>query len=187
LLQFLQSEGPRRQFFPHDQEEDFFRPGGAFEDLKPEDLLLAIRGERLVGTLAGWDQQRFRQTVIEGYHGPLRWLRPLYNGWARLRGAPRLPAPGESLRHILAALPVCANDDDGVFNRLLDALIARSAGGDCSYLLVGLHDGDPLLPVLRSYRAAWYTTRLYQVCWDDGEDLRGRLDGRTPYLELGCL
>src|SRR5262245_58216342 len=63
VLAFLNAVGPGRQFFPRYEAEDFFHPQGTFRDLQPADLLLAYRGGRLVGTLAGWDQHTFRQTV----------------------------------------------------------------------------------------------------------------------------
>jgi hypothetical protein len=185
VADFLRAEGPRRQFFPVYEASDFATEDGVFKDLRPEDVLLAWRGGELVGTLAGWDQQGFRQTVIDGYGRLLGLLRPVYNAWAHLRGLPGLPQPGEALRYLTAALPVVAGDDAQVFAALAAALRAAAARHD--YLLLGLHEADPLLAAVRSWRATWYTTRLYLVCWDDGEEMRKGLDGRPPYLELGCL
>jgi hypothetical protein len=82
---------------------------------------------------------------------------------------------------------VVAGDDPAVFAALLTTLRARAATGPHQYLMMGLHETDPLLPVVRACRATWYDTRLYLVCWGDGEPTRGELDGRPPYLELGCL
>lgn len=186
LLSFLHTVGPRRQFFPCCEECDFFTAAGAFRDLRPDDLLLAIRGRGIVGTLAAWDQHGFRQTVVHGYGRPLGWVRPVYNAWARLAGRPRLPGPGDAFRYRVAALPLVADDDPAVFAALLDAFLVRG-GGDADYLLVGLHEADPLLAVMRRRRATWYTTRLFLVCWEDGEAMRRSLDGRPPYLELGSL
>ncbi len=187
VLAFLREQGPRRQFFPAYEEEDFGGETGVFKDLKPDDMLLAFRGGRLVGALAGWDQHGFRQTVVHGYGGALRWARPAYNAWAWLRGLPPLPPPGGAVHYLTAALPVIAGDDAAVFAALLTELRARSAGGPHDYLMLGLHESDPLLPVVRACPAAWYDTRLFLVCWDDGEPMRRGLDGRPPYLELGCL
>jgi hypothetical protein len=74
-----------------------------------------------------------------------------------------------------------------VFAALLTELRARAAGGPRDYLMLGLHESDPLLSVVRASGATWYDTRLYLVCWDDGEPMRKGLDGPPPYLELGCL
>ena len=187
LLVFLREHGPRRQFFPVYEAEDFVGETGVFKDLRPEDVLLAFRGGALVGTLAGWDQHGFRQTVVHGYRGALGRVRPLYNIWARLRGLPPLPSPGGPVRYLTAALPVVAGDDAAVFAALLAELRTRAGGGPHDYLMLGLHESDPLLPVVRSCRATGYDTRLHLVCWDDGEPMRQGLDGRPPYLELGCL
>jgi hypothetical protein len=185
-VEFLNTVGPRRQFFPRYEPEDFFRTEGALRDLRPEDLLLAFRGGRLEGTLAAWDQHAFRQTIVLGYEAPLRWLRPVYNGWARFRNLPGLPAPGQAFAHLTAALPVVVNDDPAIFASLLEAQLARPRPGR-DYLLLGFHEADPLLQVARTYRATWYETRLYVACWEDGEGLHAELDGRPPYLELGSL
>src|SRR5262249_19800834 len=147
IMEFLHRVGPRRQFFPCYGADDFFTPGGAFRGLRPDDLLLAIRGGAIVGTFAAWDQSSFRQTVVHGYGAPLRWVRPVYNVWARWSGRSRLPSPGDPLRYHFAALPVVTDDDPSVFAALLDAVIAHRS--DANYLLVGLHESDPLLPVLR--------------------------------------
>jgi hypothetical protein len=128
----------------------------------------------------------FRQTVVHGYGRTMNCVRPLYNAWARWRGLPSLPASGEAFRYRTVALPVVRDDDPQVFAALVEALRARIAGA-CDYLLLGLHDADPLFVVARRWRAVRYTTRLYLACWDDGEELRKGLDGRPPYLELGCL
>jgi hypothetical protein len=187
LLAFLNEAGPRRQFFPRCEIGDFFTRDGLFRELRPRDILLAFRGTRLVGTLAAWDQSAFRQNVVHRYSRPLRWIRPLYNAWARLTGRPTLPAPGKPLRVLTAALPLVADDDPDTFAALLASLRTRAAGGPWTHFAVGLHERDPLAAVLRRLSATLYITRLYLVCWLDGEALRKSVDGRPPYLELGSL
>ncbi|HTK77764.1 MAG TPA: hypothetical protein VL371_21030, partial [Gemmataceae bacterium] len=180
-LDFLHAVGPRRQFFPCYDAEDLFTPCGPLRGLGPDDVLLAIRGGAIVGTLGAWDQSDFRQTVVHGYGPPLSWVRPIYNAWARRSGRPRLPGAGDRFRCRFVALPLVADDDPVVFAALLDAVLTRVC--DADYIIVGLHEADPLLPVLRRHRATWYRTHLFHVCWDDGEPVRQSLDGRPPYLE----
>jgi hypothetical protein len=185
LIAFLQNEGAKRQFFPCYRAEDFLSAAGALKGLLAEDLLLAYRAGRLVGTLGGWNQEPFRQVLVHAYSRPLRWARPLCNIWARLRGLPRLPAPGEPFRYLMAALPVA--EDSEIFGALMRSLLARAAGGRYDYLLLGLHETDPLLGSVSAARATRYTTLLFVVCWEDGEAFRAALEPRVPYLELGSL
>ena len=187
LLQFFEQVGPTRQFFPKYEAQDFSNSHGTFRGLRFSDLLLAFRGGRLVGTLGGWDQHRFRQTVVEGYHSHLRWTRSIYNCWARVRGRPKLPRPGQPFRYLTGALLTVEDNDLKVLQVLLETLLAQTVESPSDYLLIGLHETDALLPFVIKRSVTSYVTRLYHVCWKDGEDLRRRLDRRPPYLELGCL
>src|SRR5437667_49717 len=53
VLQFLEANGPRRQFFPRYTARDFFADNGGLKGLRPADMLLAFRNNRLAGMLAG--------------------------------------------------------------------------------------------------------------------------------------
>jgi hypothetical protein len=187
ILQLLARIGPSRQFFPKYDAADFFEPQGTFKDLVPADLLLAFRSGQLVGVLGGWDQHRFRQTVVERLDAPLRWWRPVYNAFAMLRGRPKLPKPGERFGFVTGVLPVVENDDPNVFAVLLNTLLARLAARQQKYLLLGMHETDPLLKLVLHRATTSYLTHVYYVCWADGEAILRSLDDRPPYLELGCL
>jgi hypothetical protein len=187
IFEFLTKHGSARQFFPCYTAADLFAEEGLLKSLKPENLLLAFVEDRLVGTLGGWDQLGFRQNVVHGYTGPLRYARPFYNAWARIRGRAPLPKAGTPLRSLYAALFVVADDCSVTFCALLDELLRRAASMCYEYLLVGLHESDPLRRELKTYGGTEYRTRLFLVCWEDGEALRRSLDSRPPYLELGSL
>jgi hypothetical protein len=187
VLAFFAEVGPRRQFFPRLEANDFLSPEGMMRGLSVYQLLLAERGGRLVGTLAGWNQQSYRQSVVHSYHSWLRWVRPLYNAWAWCSDRPGLPRPGGAFHYLMGALPVVAEDDDNVLTALLEAWRGRAAGGPWTHLLVGLHESDPLLRVAQRYQAACYATHLFLACWPDGEEARAEVDGRVPYLEAGSL
>lgn len=187
ILAFLSRIGPNRQFFPRLTEQDFGSEQGAMRGLEMKNVLLAERGGDLLGMIAGWDQHSFRQSVVREYHGTLRYLRPIYNLWKGLSGQRVLPSKGQPFRYLMAALPVVADDDVEVLESLLKTLLHQAAGGPWSHLLLGLHERDPLLSVARRYQIATYTTRLYVVCWQDGDNSRLEIDDRAPYLEAGSL
>jgi hypothetical protein len=187
ILAFLDRTGPRRQFFPQYRREDFLSPEGLLRGLTPDRVLLAERAGRIVGTLGGWDQHEYRQSVLDGYAGALGWLRPVLNAGAWLLGQPGLPAPGSHLRYLTAALPVVEDDDPAVFAALLAVLRSRYAGGPWSHLMLGLYEDDPLANVARAQAQVCYRTHFFLACWEDGEPARAALDGRVPYLEVGSL
>ena len=187
IVRFLAAHGPRRQFFPLVQEGDLRDPSGPWRGLAIEDLWLAFCGAELAGVLGTWDQHAYKQSVVTGYHGTLAWLRPALNAWWSLRGYPQLPAPGDSLRFRVAALPVVRDDSPAIFAALLCRAVADLAGGNCTHLLVGLHERDPLLPAVERRSATRFTTHLYLVSWDDDDEIRAIISRRVPYLEPGTL
>lgn len=185
LLSFWQEEGAGRQLFPCYTQQDFFNPAATFRDLAPQDVFLARRDGVLAGTFGLWNQQSFRQTVVERYSRRLAWFRRPFNLFAKLRKLPPLPPAGSRIPYSVAALSLIRGDDPAVLTRLLQTV--RHQLGNDRHLMWGLHESDPLLPVARQYAVTSYVTRLYFVCWDDGEPLRNTIDDRPVYLEVGTL
>ena len=92
IVDFLRQQGARRQFFPAYTLEDFTN-GTSLRDLKTEDILVARRGDQIVGVLSVWDQAAYKQDVVESYGPALRRLRPVYDLIARLhQGTPAYTA-----------------------------------------------------------------------------------------------
>ena len=187
ILEFLSAEGPRRQFYPAYGPGDFGEDGRLLYGLEWGDIALAFRSGRLVGVVAAWDQRRYRQWRITGYAAPLPLFRGVLNGLAALRGLPRLPAIGEPLRYFTLALNCVEGGDPVVFSSLLAYLIGRHRAR-YDFFLAGLHEADPLLPVLAALPHVPLPGRLHLVAWSDQADAVTRLDPRlVPYLELGSL
>lgn len=187
LLDWFQTHGPERQFFPVIH-SDTFGENSPFLGMQLSDLWLAWRETELLGTLAAWDQHAYKQNIVEGYQGALAYLRPALNTWWAWRGQPQLPAPGTELRFSTAALTVVKDNSPPVLEALLKTVtheLDETSQGD--YLLLGLHERDPLLPLARSWSTACYTTHVYLVSWSDPDELQAIGARRTPYLELGTL
>jgi radical SAM superfamily enzyme YgiQ (UPF0313 family)/ribosomal protein S18 acetylase RimI-like enzyme len=186
VVAFLRHEGPRRQFFPRYREEDFATDCGLLRGLEPEHILLAFRGSRLAGVVAAWDQRPFRQTMVSGYPKAVHLARPLLNLWSRWRGLPELPPTCSLLNGCYLALVCICDDDTSVFGSLLQCLMDQQRGSH-DFILAGMHERDPLFASLSRYRRLEMLSRLYVVCWPDGQESFSGLDQRAPYVELGAL
>lgn len=179
LAEFLRETGKSRQFYPVYTADDLQAPTGLLRGLALDDVAVALAGDRILGVMAAWNQLPFRQHVVTGYQGWLRWARPLFG---RL-----LPAPGEPVQSLLAACLAIRDDDPAVFRALVRHLLHQHAGGAHRLLFIGLAGDDPLLPVAQE---PWHFTvhsRMYAVDWVDGQAALQALDARAPYLELGSL
>jgi hypothetical protein len=177
--------GAARQFFPAYTAADLTGP--ATRDFKLDDLLVACRGGQVVGLLGLWDQNGYKQTVVQGYSPALRRLRPLYNLAARIAGAPPLTPLGRPLASVYAAFLCMADDDPALFALLLNRVVAQAAARGYAFLTLGLSTRDPLLPVAKRRLHIPYYSRVYTVCWPGDEHFHLQLDGRPPYVEIATL
>jgi hypothetical protein len=156
--------------------------------LEPGDFLIAERDGRVIGCLALWNQSSFKQIVVRDYGPTMRRWRPVVELAARLLGTPRLPRPGRPISHVY--LSHVAIDDDSA--EVFQALLARAY--DAAYdeghacLVVGFADRHPFLPIVtRNYRSWAYSSVLYAVCWENGQEALAGIDRRVPHLEVGLL
>lgn len=187
VLRFWQTQGPARQFFPCWRAEDFVPGAPLTFGFSLDDLRLAVVKGEIVGTLGLWDQSAYKQTVLCGYGGALRWGRPFYNIASRLRGRPSLPPVGARLPLAHAAFPCVAAGREEIFSILLDSLLALAKARRPGWLALGLCEGDPLLRSAGEFPHIDYCSRLYTVAWEDGAWFHERLDGRTPHIEIAAL
>ena len=113
-------------------------------------------------------------------------FRPLINVGLSLVGYPALPKQHTVLNYFNLGL-VCIKDNDvEIFASLLYVIMAKYKD-KYSFMMAGLHERDSLLSILQRFKGIPYSSRLYVVCWEDGEDEYDMLDDRIPYLELGAL
>jgi hypothetical protein len=184
IVAFLREEGPRRQLFPAYAVSDF-TDGRTLRGLAPEDVAVARRVGRIVGVMAAWDQAAFKQDIVAWYGPTLRRLRPAYDALARALGARPLTRPGAAIPLSFAACTAIAGDDPAVMRGLIAACAERARELGKAFLMLGLADDDPLLPVARRWLHVTYRSDLFTLAWD-----RGRLpvpDRRVPYIEIATL
>lgn len=186
IVAFLQQHGATKQFFPVYTEADFCNSPTTL-GFRFEDFVVARQRGEIVGVMGLWDQSSFKQTVVWAYNDALRRLRPLYNGWLRLRGAQPLPAPGQPIHFAYASFICIAENDPDIFGILLQNVYNLAVERGYAYLMVGLSIHDPLLRVAQKYAHIPYFSRLYTVCWPDEMAFHEKLDQRIPYVEIASL
>jgi hypothetical protein len=185
ITAFLNRQLATRQFAPCYQLADFAE--GRLRALGAGDFLIARRGRNIAGTIALWDQSAFRQTHVEHYSGMLRIVRPIYNAWAVARRGARLPAPGERLRAGYLSCLAVAEDALDVGRALLSAACHRARARQWHFAIAGLHERDPLAPLLSEFARIEAAGRLFVVVYPDDAPRTYAFDDRVPYLEAGCL
>lgn len=184
IVNFLREDGPRRQFFPAYTLDDFTN-GSTLRGLNPGDIMVARRGNNIAGVMAIWDQAAYKQDIVDSYGQTLRCLRPVYDFGAQVLGAQPLTPPGQSIPLAFAAIVCVADDDPLVMKSLISAGMNHAQRRGKAFLILGLADNDPLLPVARRYWHITYHSDLFAMSWSDEPILS--LDGRIPYIEIATL
>jgi hypothetical protein len=148
-----------------------------------DSVWVCIESNAFVGLAVLWNQSAYKQVVARRYRGALHWLRPAYNGYARLARRIVLPAQGCALEQsfiaFLTLAPQVQSDRDAARDMLADLLSKCST----PVATLGLHDEHPLLPTLLSFRPMRYSAQVYAVEFDDA----ARLDGRPVQPEAALL
>lgn len=188
IVEFLDDEGRRRQFFPSYSAENLLSDAGLLRGLSPGDLHVALDEKGICGTAAIWDQTPFRQWVIDSYSRRAGLLRHPYNVYARVTGRPTFPSAGTALDYRFLGL-VCIRDDaagvlEGLCRSLWSALSAKSPE---ALVIAGFHRRDPLGRPFLTFPNTLLRSRVYIVHWPEGEADFAALDDRIPYLEVGSL
>lgn len=185
LLDFLNKEGSRRQFFPVCNQNDHGEK--ILNTIGTENVLLALKKGKIAGTMAVWDQGKHQQHIIAGYSPAFRAFRPFLNLGLRLKNRHSLPAVGKQIRYATAALNCIADDDIDVFQNLLQHALNKASSDGLHQLALGMHEDDPLQDILKNYFHVLYRSGLYLVSWDNDSFIDSLDNTLVPYLELGAL
>jgi hypothetical protein len=180
LADFLAVEGARSNFFPA-RIGDLF---GRHPELSWESFyLLTDRQGRILACGAVWDQVSYKQYIVAGYAGKLRWL-ALVSPLLRALGYPPIPKPGTTLRFFVLAF-WCVKDNRAEYLHWFLGGLARAAR-DYPYFVVGVPAAHPLRPALQKGSLLSGSSHIYlvgnHVTPDDAARLR-----ESPYLECGWL
>lgn len=143
--------------------------------------------DNLLATMAAWDQAGVRQTHIERYSTALTLLRPLYNLASKLCPLKPLPAIGSRVPYLYWCCIAVQNDDLTLLRALVRHAYRALRTGPWHYAIMGLHERDPLAPILKDYRQIHAAGLLYRVDFADPGNSAGDQfipDNRIPCFEM---
>jgi hypothetical protein len=186
IVACLQRCALRQQFAPWWAEETLFHAAHT-PGLRPEDFVLAVQGDEVVGCLACWDQSQFKQTVVRGYQGLLGQARPLWNVITPLTGWPTLPPPNTALKHGYVSHLAVANDHPMVFAALLRHAHSVAVERRYQFLMLGLAAADTKNRLMRAYQTLCYPSQITIAAWDEDLEAVAGLDDRPLGVEIALL
>lgn len=171
IVEFLNAEGKKKQFFPSFTEEYFL----TLKDFDIKDFYIAYRSGEIVGVLAKWNQNEFKQIVLKSYNNKMKWLKYL----------PFLPKEKQKLNFVYASFFAVKNNDSDIFNQLFAYFYNDNFKN--GFIALSMHEKDSLNKVAKQYLKINYKSRLYVSEYKTDEEIHAMLDDRVPYIEVGVL
>ncbi len=184
LVQFLNEQGKKYQFFPVIKEKDF-QPDN-FLNLSIKDFyLLHTENKKILAAGVPWNQQDYKQYVVQRYGGVLKLLYP-FSRIFPLFGFPALPAPRSLLKFFTLSFWAVQDNNPVLFLRFLDGISKNFK--NYPFFLIGLHERQPLRHILQKRPHISYSSKVYLVVWDEQRDCIQNFNKEMlPYLECGML
>ena len=181
---FFDREAPRRNGYPVYDFDKLAKGDPYYAGLKVSDYVLALKGNEIIGMLAGWNQKAYKQTRIMGFKPAIKMLRPIYNLYVSVAGGFKLPPVGGVLNYLTLYNVLIANDDQAIYQALIDWVMAHE-GQKYDALATAVTHGDPLVEVPRGYKRQKLISSHFWLSY--GDDPRPGIDNRPLYVELGRL
>ncbi len=185
VFEFINQQLATKQFSPNYQAHDLGT--NRLRGLNIDDIYIAWQENRIVATLAAWDQSSFRQTHIEAYSTGMRFLKPFYNAAARLSPLKPLPQPGNQVPHLYFSMAAAEYNNSAIFGALVRYVYRQRRVGPWHYAIMGLHQHDPLAACLEDYRCIEASGELFAVQYPGSELRLETPEQRIPYIELARI
>lgn len=185
IVDFLNTEGRKRQFFPVYTEFQFQYQ---FHGFNTDDFYIAMKDDEIIGVLGCWDQKVCKQNIVIKYNGLFQAVKPAVDLFLKVAGYQPLPAPGSLLGNFYISF-VCIGDDDlAVFKELIACVFHEYSGTNYHSFVIAFHENDPLKEVMNSYFKFTYESSIYYLSWKEDISFFESLEKeRIPYLEVATL
>lgn len=180
LLEFLNREGRRHNYYP--VVTDIARQ---FSGAGPQDMLLLQEGAEILGFGLLWNQAHYRQNIITGYGGALRYLQKLSPLVTALGYVP-MPPPGARADFCVLGLLTVKNDDPQLYARLLAALGRAARARGLQTLVAGAAHGAPLHKALARPRSLRFDSQIFAM-QRQPDPLTRPNEAAPVHLEVGWL
>lgn len=180
---FLQRWNSRYQFAPVYTLADILGQSKLLPAFCPEHLYIYQEQGTIQGTLAIWDQQSFKQTVVTAYSRNMQLLRPFYNLYAAITGNPGLPPTGSEIKVLYASF---LSGDQHASEALLNRVRADWSGKGYDYLSIGMCTDNPFAQIASRYATQCISSTVYIVYWQD-EHVTLPEAGRPVHVEIATL
>ena len=155
-----------------------------FHGFPVQNLYTSLLNGKVNGTLGIWNQQSFKQLIVDSYSPVMNIGRYIHNAWSYIKGYPYLPPEGKEISMVHATCISAQNNDVSVFRRLLEQAISDWSGIGHDWMAIGVSAGHPFEEVLLKKSIRRIVSGVYIVDWGNEEIV---LPKKDIHLEIALL
>lgn len=179
VVQFLNSEGGKKDFFP------VIESLSQFTDLNPTDFYMLKDGEEIVAAGALWKQTAYRQYIVTKYSSILKFAR-IFNPVLKMLGYIQLPKENEVLDFPMLSFFISKDDSEEYYKAFLNS-INPVIKNEYGMFVIGIINNSFAHSIFRKVRSIHFDTKIYEIEFILGNGKRTDVNKDNIWLECGLL
>lgn len=187
LLEFLNKEGSKKQFFPVYKQEHFLNnQTGILKGIELNKIYVAHNKNRIVGTLGVWDHSAFRQWMLYTKN-TFSFIRPMVNLYSTIKGIPRIPQGKKIVPCRYCSLICIENENRDIFETLFNHAVNQEVAlGKGALLILGFPENNPMYSGM-NFPALKLKSNIFAFAWKENLDYLNSINFESFYIETGAL
>ncbi len=179
LLEFLNQEGRRKEFFP------VFRSISQFAQLDISDFYILRDEHGIAAVGALWNQSAYKQYIVKRYKGFMKCAR-IFNPLLKMLGYIQLPKENEVLNFPMLSFFISRGDNENHSKAFLNN-IAGVIRKNYGMVVIGASECSHMNSVLQKLKSVSFDSRIYTIDFILGSAKSLTVDKDKIWLECGLL
>ncbi|MBQ9624547.1 MAG: hypothetical protein IJR47_00415 [Clostridia bacterium] len=179
LLEFLNSEGSKKNMFP------VFKSINQFADLCIKDFYILEDKGKIAAVGALWNQTQYKQYVVKKYNGAMRFARAL-NPLLKRMGYITLPRENEGFDFPMLSFFISRNEDENYYKVFLNNIV-EVIKKQYGMFVVGTAKEYFANDIYKKLKSINFKSQIYAVHLVDLQEKRQNIKTQNIWLECGLL
>jgi len=179
ILEFLNKEGRKKDFFP------IFKSLDQFSNLSINDFYILRKDNEIVSVAALWKQFGYRQYVVKKYNGIMKFAK-IFNPVLKGLGYIKLPKENETIKFPMLSFFISKDDNEEyykVFLNNINPVIKEKYG----MFVIGTIQSSYMNNIYKNLRNIHFDTRIYSINFIIGNGKEEKIDKDKLWLECALL
>lgn len=182
LNNFIKENSKNLAFFPALKIENL--SDKIIGDLKTSDIYGLFDDENILVAIAStWNQKDYKQYIVKGYGGILKYLQPFMK-FISILGYPELPKLNNAVNYFTLSFFLVKDNEPHIFDILINK-IKQITYKEYKLFVVGIHEKNEISTILSKQKHIKYKSKLYLISWDEQD--KCEISDSILYLECGLL